>query len=44
MVLAALVLFTFVGASINEFTEQIPFYQRRLEEALVAVFSRYPPS
>ncbi len=41
MVLAALVLFTFVGASINEFTEQIPTYQQRLEEALVAVFSRY---
>ncbi|MDX1661350.1 MAG: AI-2E family transporter [Gemmatimonadota bacterium] len=41
LVLVALLLFTSVGASINEFTEQIPFYQRRLEEALVAVFSRY---
>lgn len=41
LVLLALLLFTSVGASINEFTGQIPFYQHRLEEALAAVFSPY---
>jgi predicted PurR-regulated permease PerM len=40
LLIVAMLGFLLVGASINQFSEQIPFYQRRLDEALGALLGR----
>ena len=44
MVAVALLVSLTVGASITEFSNQLPFYQARLEEALTGLFGRFDQS
>ncbi len=40
LLIVAMLAFLLVGASINQFTDQLPFYQRRLDEALEGLVGR----